>query len=358
MLLAAAILSLNALTLPQDAPTLKVGSPAPVPEIEHWVKGETPKFFESGKVYVVEFWATWCGPCRSSMPHLTELQKSHPDVVIVGVSDEKLEKVEPFINSAEWEAKTQYRIATDPDRSTHDQYMKAAGKGGIPTAFIVGKDGVIEWIGHPMGMDEPLDKIVTGKWNREEEAKVAAAAAEKESAERQKMMALREEQKKLGAALQKGITGGDWAEYKAQVDGLIAKSPERLAQSLSIQKFKVLLGDANEAETAYAWGTTLLGTFKGNAQVLNDLAWFVVDDAKVKERNLDFAMKAATAADDAAGHKDGSILDTLARVYWEKGDRAKAIEIQKQAVALSAGSPMENDIKETLKRYEDAAKSR
>ena len=64
---------------------LGVGDPAPKLAVKSFVKGEPIKSLEPGKVYVVEFWATWCGPCRVTIPHLTELQKKHVDVVFVGV---------------------------------------------------------------------------------------------------------------------------------------------------------------------------------------------------------------------------------------------------------------------------------
>ena len=68
------------------AQTLKVGDPAPKIEVKSFVKGEPVKTFEAGKTYVVEFWATWCGPCKTSIPHLSELQKKHPAVTFIGVS--------------------------------------------------------------------------------------------------------------------------------------------------------------------------------------------------------------------------------------------------------------------------------
>ena len=87
-----------------DAPTLTIGSEAPSLDIEHWLSNGHGKFepvtkFEPGKVYVVEFWATWCGPCIASMPHLVGLQQRYGDqgVMIVSVSDEPLETVESFL---------------------------------------------------------------------------------------------------------------------------------------------------------------------------------------------------------------------------------------------------------------------
>src|SRR5262249_18297967 len=66
--------------------SLGVGDPAPKLNVKSFVKGEPIATLELDKLYVVEFWATWCGPCRVSIPHLTELQKKYPDVAFIGVS--------------------------------------------------------------------------------------------------------------------------------------------------------------------------------------------------------------------------------------------------------------------------------
>ena len=152
---------------------LVVGSKAPPIDIEHWLNKEPVEKFEAGKVYVVEFWATWCGPCIASMPHLAELQEKYSkDLVVIGVSDEEPEVIEEFLDgeyagSTFREITDSYWLTTDPDGSVDRDYMKATGKGGIPTAFIIGKTGEIEWIGHPCNIDEPIAKIIDGTWNRE-----------------------------------------------------------------------------------------------------------------------------------------------------------------------------------------------
>src|SRR6266487_2199320 len=54
---------------------LKIGDPAPAFKVSKWLQGTEVKSFEKGKVYVVEFWSTWCGPCIVMMPHMSELQQ-------------------------------------------------------------------------------------------------------------------------------------------------------------------------------------------------------------------------------------------------------------------------------------------
>src|SRR5215470_10631086 len=81
------------------AEQLGVGDAAPKLEVKEFVKGEPVKQFDKGKIYVVEFWATWCPPCRESIPHLTGLQKKHKDVVFIGVSVSERDPkgVKPFV---------------------------------------------------------------------------------------------------------------------------------------------------------------------------------------------------------------------------------------------------------------------
>lgn len=206
-------------TPPEEPEPMTIGSVAPSLDIEHWM-GEEPSpmtGFEPGQVTVVEFWATWCGPCLYSMPHLAELQTRYRDegLRVVSVSREDLETVTNFLDKevpetilhpGEKEAETgeseeepdedqepitygeltsAYSLTTDPDASVHTEYMKAANQNGIPTAFIVGKDGHVEWIGHPMSMDSALEAVLNDQWDRE-------AAKEEFEKETQMKLAYRE----------------------------------------------------------------------------------------------------------------------------------------------------------------------
>jgi thiol-disulfide isomerase/thioredoxin len=154
---------------PRAAGTLSVGDPAPPLSISKWVTGDPiAENLETGQVYVIEFWATWCPPCRTSMPHLSTLQDQYGDQVkFVGVTRENDAVVQSFLAKDQapgktWKEAITYRLALDNQDATNNAYMRAAGQNGIPCAFIVGREGKVEWIGHPMAMEEALKKVVGG----------------------------------------------------------------------------------------------------------------------------------------------------------------------------------------------------
>src|SRR5438270_13996920 len=93
-----------AATPPQEPKaSLKIGDPAPPLKASRWLQGDEVRAFEPGKVYVVEFWATWCGPCIAFMPSLAELQAEYKDkgVTCIGYtardSDNSADKAAAFV---------------------------------------------------------------------------------------------------------------------------------------------------------------------------------------------------------------------------------------------------------------------
>jgi len=144
----------------------ELGMSAPALNVAEWVKGQAVNLNEGkGKnIYVVEFWATWCPPCRASIPHLTELQKKFKDkgVIVIGVSDETVAIVKPLVSKMG--AKMEYTVAVDKNDKTSAAYMGTFGVGGIPHAFVVDKAGAIVWHGHPMdGLDKAIEAVLAGK---------------------------------------------------------------------------------------------------------------------------------------------------------------------------------------------------
>lgn len=115
-----------------------------------YVQGTDPGEIEEGKCYVIEFWATWCPPCRTSIPHINSLQEQHKDVIFVGISNEGKSQVLPFVQKMG--KSMTYRTACDPKGITRP-WSEEFGIQGIPTAFVVDKKGVIRYQGHPMQPD-------------------------------------------------------------------------------------------------------------------------------------------------------------------------------------------------------------
>lgn len=197
------------------APGLK----APALDVKTWYKGTPVKAFEAKKLYVVEFWATWCGPCRESIPHLTEMAKKNKDVTFVGVSiweDDKDGNIKKFVT--DMGEKMDYNVGYSGNKTgMAETWMKAANQNGIPTAFVV-KDGKILWIGHPMELEKPLGEIKAGKFDLEGFKKEYSKQVEATKAE----MANQKE----AAAVSQLIKDGKFDDAEKKLDELEKKGPE------------------------------------------------------------------------------------------------------------------------------------
>jgi thiol-disulfide isomerase/thioredoxin len=394
-----------------ETPLLTIGSKAPPIDIEHWISNGNGKFkpvtkFAPGRVYVVEFWATWCAPCVASMPHLAETQARYADkgVQIISISDEDLETIQSFLannvrsskpadgessgenegekaaekkpkaaKAQEIEKKTYaqltsaYCLTTDPDASVSIDYMEAAAQNGIPTSFIVGKTGLVEWIGHPMNLDKPLEQIVADKWDR-----AAFLVQFKKEQDHDSLMA------KLGAKMRKGDTKGalaiitdakkaaagdaasiamlDKLEFQIRVTPIFAKIEEgevkegiaeldeviRTATSaqkseLSMIKFKLLV-EAEEYNAAAQALMVVANDKNIDADSINQLTWQIYEAARADAEFPKVLVTAAASATEKAlvtSPKSGMILDTLAHLVHHQGKLDRAIELQTQALANS-----------------------
>ena len=317
---------------------LTIGSVAPVLDVEHWVQDGNGKFaavtkFEDGKVYLVEFWATWCGPCIRSMPHIVEMQENFGDrgFQVVSISDEDLETVEGFLERevpgkdgmTYKELTSAYCLTTDPDGSAEKDYMRAAGQNGIPTAFLVGKTGKIEWIGHPMdNLDKVIEQVLDGDWDRK-----AFAATFQAKQEMQVMQA------KLGRLLQQDKTEEALNLLDETIDNMAQKnSDDSIMEPMRRMRSQLLImtGAKGAAEAM-----TKMTAEMDNPQVLNQMAWTVVQ-LKDSGKDVSPALIAAAYAAAQKGIKlapDGApLIDTAAHLVYLQGNLDEAIKLAELAV--------------------------
>jgi thiol-disulfide isomerase/thioredoxin len=337
--------------------TLRVGDPAPKLQTGDWVQGEPVKAFDSDQAYIVEFWATWCGPCRVSIPHLNEVYKKFKDkkLVVIGQDcwEQEESKVAPFVK--QMGEKMTYRVALDDKEGSKkgkmaETWMEAAGQNGIPTAFLVNKEGKIAWIGHPMELkDEVIEQVLAGTFDL---AKNAAEyderqkAKEKARAEMEKKQApLREASQRLQQAMQKK----DWDKAEAAVAEIEKLLPEENRAGLNSARLQIAFGRGDDAATAKL-AESLSSAQPDNAMLQNDLAWQLAIHDGIKGELLATAVKIGERANTASDQKNPMILDTVARLAFLQGDKAKAIELETKAVEL-AEADMKSQMQDTLDSY-------
>lgn len=148
--------------------TLKVGSVAPALTPKQWLQGEPVTGWDKDKTYVVEFWATWCGPCVGAIPHVNALHSKFKDkgLVVIGVDVQEDDiKIPTAFLKKQGDAMA-YRVAFDgQSRRVDKQWLGAAHAGWIPHTFVV-HDGKIIWQGYPTDLkDSTVELILAGKFD-------------------------------------------------------------------------------------------------------------------------------------------------------------------------------------------------
>jgi tetratricopeptide (TPR) repeat protein len=237
--------------------------------------------------------------------------------------------------------KMDYTIAADgEDGKMAKTWMAAAGQNGIPAAFVVGGDGTILWIGHPMGdLDKVLGEVLENKYD----IKAAIAKQEREIAAEREFQAMMK-------PYTDAMKAKDYSQAVTELDNVMAKSEEN-KQRFAYTKFSVLL-KADEVK-AYSYASELAnGMYKDNVQALNSLAWTIVDDkSKLSKPDYGVAVNIAKRAVEITKSSDPMILDTYAYALFKSGDVGQAIETQKKAVELAekAGSDMDPALLKELK---------
>ena len=130
-----------------------LGKKAPEFVVGKWIS-EAPDI--NGKFMLIDFWATWCGPCRESIPKLNQLhRKFKDDLVIIGLSDESRRRIKRMKKP-----KIEYYSAND----TRQRLERAYEVQAIPQSVIVDPNGYVVWEGHPIHItDEVIRKLIKAK---------------------------------------------------------------------------------------------------------------------------------------------------------------------------------------------------
>ena len=316
-----------------SADGLRIGDPAPPLDITHWLKGEAVTDFQPGHVYVLEFWATWCGPCVGNMEHLSQVQERYPadDVTVIGLSDEKLSTVVSFLFKPYGQRqiiqndRIRYLLGTDPDRSVYRAYMDAAGMRGIPKVFIIGKDTRIEWIGHPLvEMEKTLTAIVDDTWQR-----IANAPALESELDKERML------NELRDRYVSAMEAENWEDAIKQLDATIATGSGELSIPV---RYSILLSCLRDDERASAYARRVRDEFwDDNPWLMYQLAWVTIGTDRFPvepdRRDLDFALETIVRATQLEPEDELNFL-MLATIRIERDDPVEAVAAQSRAIEL------------------------
>jgi thiol-disulfide isomerase/thioredoxin len=283
---------------------LSIGDPAPPIRVRKWVKGTPVLELKKGNVYVIDFWATWCIPCLTAMPHATELQKKlrNKGLIVVGVTstDSYGNSEEAITKLVERKAEAiGFSIGIDGDShspkgylgvfrgKTVEAYLGGAQVPAIPQAFVIDRDGRIAFIGHPLEIDEAVQKCLEGTWD------LKAARTQRLA---------RAEAQKLLVELEKVVKAKDFDK--------------------GLPLSRTLVDDLQHHEAR---------VFAGVAGLMAE------GDGTLARRAPDLALKAGRRAAELTKSADPGILSALASVYFARGETDQAIRTMARAVAISEG---------------------
>jgi thiol-disulfide isomerase/thioredoxin len=323
----------------QEPQKLKVGSAAPSGAADHliWVKGDPVTEFSKEKVYVVEFWATWCGPCKKSIPHLSQLQRDlgPKGLEIIGISDEEEATVRDFVRAQG--SSMDYTVATKKkdDDAVQRDWMQAAEQKGIPCAFVVSRTGKVVFIGHPLDpeFDRAVKLTLANRYDPELMKRVEGTIA----------------------AARKSAKARNYKEATGLYEKAVAEGPSTLLD-VSLECWRMLAEQANDDAGAKAFIRKTADGLSGDRHSLAELVTYLAADPSVKKRDLAAAGYAADKLKAAAGGADDPDSKVaLATLAAAQGDFAAAAEMQYDAW-MAASPAAKPAIKRALDVYESKTK--
>ncbi len=351
---------------------LDEGEPAPPLAIKRWVLGEPVRVVgqASDNIDVIAFWATWAKPSTESLLTLAGIQREFKEsnVRIIAISDEPVERVETFVKNYPEFTKLNLRIAVDNDSNTTIAYMKAAGQRPLPHVFVINKEGLLAWQGHPLDAQAVIEKVVDGS----HKIRRPGEPPEPEHADPELVKKMEEAEK-----------AENWTSALDLVNELLAKFPDtvEVGDALTL-KFTILYTHLKDDKAAEDFARDVIKTHADKYSALNNIAWTLMTAGNAEDldrRWPEIAHLAARLAFDVTEGASPAIVDTYARSLYLLGHVAAAVEYQRRAVRdvrrvierISADeeNPVDEKVLQeirdelrsletTLKYYEDVARIR
>lgn len=251
-----------------------------------WLQGTPVKEWEKDKVYIFEFWATWCGPCLAAMPHMEQLHqafKDNPRMQIVGVNvmDRKTpEALKEFIKNRP--SPLNYAMAVDVDgKKTKEKWLDPLGVNGIPHAFAV-KNGQLIWRGHPARLSKEVMQAML-----KPDFSAASLSAKGPDAGAREWQYYRETSQKVRELVEKDGKDGAQALLKQVQDS--GKLPQDQVIQLKMIPFLVL-AEQGKFEEAQSVLDAVSREYPDNYRVQIDIAGTLMEGKSVPSGKMDAAL--------------------------------------------------------------------
>ncbi len=158
---------------------LQPGDHAPEVVIQHWINSKPIEELPDDKFIFLDFWATWCGPCIQSIPHIDSLITQFRDkVIFINISDEKPERVSEFLEKRDLKS----YVVTDNFGKTHKNFFIES----IPHTVLISPDKIILWRGHALNINAEMmdafikEYLIASKSNTESSNNLLTTMDEKE----------------------------------------------------------------------------------------------------------------------------------------------------------------------------------
>lgn len=323
-----------AAVMPVRAAT-NIGDVPPPLVISDWLNGEPVDWNKDlgKKVYMVEFWATWCPPCKMSIPRLTDFQKKYKkDLRIIGVTaiDDRgntRRAIKRFVKQQG--SKMAYTVAIDKGMTTWERYMEEPA--GIPHAFLVGRSGKVVWQGSPLepSLDQVIPEVIAGTFDVAK-AKVAA------------------EVDKLMQSMNFAMQMGQWSMVWDMSVGILKLDPaNEMAMANLLGMYLEGLG---KEESLRSWARSHITHHRKDATVMQRLAMVLCSNPDITRRTPALALAAGKAAYEAGKGRGPLAIAAFARAVYQVGELDRAIQLQEEAVA-AADREMRRELERALDYY-------
>ncbi|XZE20952.1 hypothetical protein SH449x_000844 [Pirellulaceae bacterium SH449] len=327
--------------LAQEIAAIRPGVQAPRLEVSRWIstggdQSNVPTGIVNGKVNVIEFWSTTCTEADPSFLHLVALQHTfrEQDVRFTFVSHEPPATISTFlretVKTPDQQTISYGRLAhklvigSAQNSSPQRAYLGKKFDNHLPWAFIVGREGKVEWDGHPSELDTILEAVVLGRWDREK-------------MEREQRLV-----EEVQASIARLTKAKNWDGAINEIDRFLAMSDEpRITYGLLKSKLEIFSRSGKHATEFAVVVQQLFAICEEEPLFVHDVSATVyqlalrghIKDGKVILLACDALERAILLVQD--GSTESGLLHTLAKLEGLMGKTEQAIVHQTRAIELA-----------------------